>query len=307
MISVEEGTYRILRLLVHIMSGIPPGAGRFLGGLLGTGAALLPVPRLRVALDNMHDCLSTELNEAELRALYRGMCRHFGRMLFEIPQILNLSGNHQSGRIILKNEHNLGNALARGRGALVLTAHFGNWELMSAAVTRRFGGGAIVARPADFRPVDRILRELRTMYGAEIIPKQKAMRKIMGALRHGKIVGILLDQNVDWYDGVFVPFLGRTACTNKGLALMAMKTGAPVVPAFAVRRPEGGYRVVFEPAMELQDTGDRLRDVEDNTARFADVMSRYILAYPDHWFWFHRRWKTLNYCPLPEAAGADNS
>lgn len=304
---MEERIYKILRLLIRMMSGIPLGAGRFLGGLLGTGAALLPIPRLRVALDNMRFCFGDELNEARLRRLYRRMFRHFGRMLFEIPHILNLGRAGSARYVELINEQNLVDALEQGKGAFVLTAHFGNWELMSAAVTLWLNRAAIVVRPADFYPLERLLNDLRTRYGGEIISKQRGMRRILGAVREGKAVGILLDQNVDWYDGAFVPFLGKVACTNKGLALLAMKTGAPVVPMFAVRRPKGGYRVIFEPAMDLQDTGDRLRDVEDNTARFADVMSRYIRAFPDHWFWFHRRWKTRNYCPLPVAGEGGRS
>lgn len=299
MASAEERTYKALRLLVRVMSAIPPGAGRVLGGILGTGAALLPVPRLRVALDNLRFCFGDQLSDAEIRLIYRRVLRHFGRMLFEVPHVLNLDRGDPSRYVALEQEGHLLDALERGKGAFVLTAHFGNWELMSAAMTRRLKGGALVARRADFNPLERVLNELRTLYGGEVIPKQKSMRRILRAVREGKAVGILLDQNVDWYDGAFVPFVGRTACTNKGLALLAMKTGAPVVPMFALRRPEGGYRVVFEPAMNLQNTGDRLRDVEDNTARFADVMSRYIRAFPDHWFWFHRRWKTLNHCRLP--------
>jgi KDO2-lipid IV(A) lauroyltransferase len=178
---------------------------------------------------------------------------------------------------------------------------------MSAAFTLRFNGGAIVARPVDFRPADRVLNELRQRYGGEIIPKQRGMRRVLAALSEGKLVGILLDQNVDWYEGAFVPFLGRTACTNKGLALLALRTGAPVVPMYNVRRPGGGYRVVIEAPLELQVTGDKVRDVDDNTAKFSRVISRWIRAYPDHWFWFHRRWKTRNFCPLPEEGAAEGS
>lgn len=304
MITAEERIYKIFCLVVGVMSLIPPKVGWFLGGMLGTCVAFLPIPRLRVALDNMRFCLGDELDEAELRHLYRRMFRHFGRMLFEVPHILRLDSTDQSRYVEFENEQNLVEALEQGRGAFALTAHFGNWELMSAAVTLWMDGAAIVVRPADFNPLERLLNDLRTRYGGEIIPKQRGMRRILDAVREGKLVGILLDQNVDWYDGAFVPFLGKIACTNKGLALLAMKTGAPVVPTFAVRRPEGGYRVVFEPAMELQETGDKLRDVDDNTARFSDVISRYIRAFPDHWFWFHRRWKTRNYCLLP-GAGKD--
>ena len=295
----DQAAYELLRLLVRALARMPRPVAGFLGRMAGTAAALAPVPRLRVALDNMRFCLGDELDEAALRRLYRRMFRHFGRMLFEVPYILNLDRTVPSDYVTFEGEEHLLEALGRGKGAFVLTAHFGNWELMSAAFTERYHGGAIVARPVDFRPADRVLNELRGRYGGEIIPKQRGMRRILAALSEGKPVGILLDQNVDWYEGAFVPFLGRTACTNKGLALLALRTGAPVVPMFNVRRPDGGYRVVLEPPVELQVTGDKLRDVDDNTARFAEVISRWIRAYPDHWFWFHRRWKTRNHCPLP--------
>jgi KDO2-lipid IV(A) lauroyltransferase len=124
------------------------------------------------------------------------------------------------------------------------------------------------------------------------------MRRIMNALRKNKIVGILLDQNVDWYDGAFVNFLGRLACTNKGLALLAMKTGSPVIPIFSMREAGGRYRVVIEKEIELIRTGDKTRDVEDNTALFTNMIENYIRKYPDQWFWFHKRWKTKNYCEI---------
>jgi KDO2-lipid IV(A) lauroyltransferase len=295
----DRAAYKLLRLLVRALARIPRPVGRLLGRMAGTAAALAPVPRLRVALDNMRLCLGDELDEAALKRLYRRMFRHFGRMLFEVPHILNLDRGDPSRYVTFEGEEHLLQALGRGRGAFVLTAHFGNWELMSAAFTDRYNGGAIVARPVDPAPADRVLNELRCRYGGEIIPKQRGMRRVLAALSEGKPVGILLDQNVDWYEGAFVPFLGRTACTNKGLALLALRTGAPVVPMFNVRRPGGGYRVVIEPAVELQVTGDKIRDVDDNTARFSEIISRWIRAHPDHWFWFHRRWKTRSYCPLP--------
>ena len=303
----EEHIVRVLRLLLRGMARIPYPAGQFLGGMLGTAASFLPVPRLRVSLENMRACFGGERTEAELRRLNRRMFRHFGRMLFEVPHILCLTEKNVERYVSLENQEYLTRALAQGKGVLVLTAHFGNWELMSAAMAVHHGGTAVVVRPLDFPPADRILEELRARFNTQIIPKQKGARRILEALRRGKPVGILLDQNVDWYEGVFVDFLGRTACTNKGLALIALKVGVPVVPAFSVRRPEGGYRVVFLPPVEAQRTGDPQRDVEDTTARYADVLARVIQAHPDHWFWFHRRWKTRNSCPLPGPSAGGGS
>ena len=113
------------------------------------------------------------------------------------------------------------------------------------------------------------------------------------------MIGILLDQNVDWYQGAFIPFLGRWACTNKGLALLARKTGTPVIPVFAVRDGNGRHRMVFEKEIELRKTGDKIRDIEDNTALFNGMIESYVRKHPDQWLWFHRRWKTKNSWPWP--------
>ncbi|MBW2708318.1 MAG: lysophospholipid acyltransferase family protein [Deltaproteobacteria bacterium] len=202
--------------------------------------------------------------------------------------------------VVFENEQALTEALARGKGCFLLTGHFGNWELMSAAVALKFKtSGLAVARPADFAPVEELLMRLRTRFGAEIIPKKKAMKKLLRGTRENKAMGILLDQNVDWYEGVFVQFMGQRACTNKGLALIAMKTGSPVVPVFSVRQPDGRYRVVFENEVALVRSESKLGDTEENTAEFNRIINKYIYWYPDQWFWFHKRWKTRPSCPFP--------
>jgi len=105
---------------------------------------------------------------------------------------------------------------------------------------------------------------------------------------------------VDWYEGAFVNFLGRPACVNKGLAVLALKTRAPVIPFFSVRDEAGRYRIIIEKEVTLIRTGDKTRDVEDNTALFTNVIESYIRKYPHHWFWFHKRWKTKNYCEIKD-------
>jgi KDO2-lipid IV(A) lauroyltransferase len=103
---------------------------------------------------------------------------------------------------------------------------------------------------------------------------------------------------VDWYEGVFTPFMGNWACTNKGLALMAVRTGAPVVPIFSFREEDGRHRITFEKEIPLVK-GDRTTEVEENTILFTQVIERFVRKHPDQWFWFHRRWKTRNSCAIP--------
>ncbi len=235
-----------------------------------------------------------------MRRLNRRVVLHFAQMLFEAPHIFRLNLNNLHRYVYFENEEILSEALARGKGCFILTGHFGNWELMSAATGLRFQTrGIVVARPADFAPVEELLLRLRTRFGTEVIPKKKAMKKLLMGARKNKAMGILLDQNVDWYEGVFVPFLGQPACTNKGLALIAMKTGTPVIPAFSARQPDGRYRVVFEKEVDLIRSGSKLSDVEENTAAFNRIINKYIYWYPEQWFWFHKRWKTRPSCPYP--------
>jgi len=290
----------ILNGLVGLLGLIPIRAGQFLGRMLGRFLGIAAVGPMKSSLNGLRMVFGDRMSEKQLRRLNRRVVMHFAQMLFEVPHIFKLNVNNLHRYVYFENEEALVEALAKGKGCFFLTGHFGNWELMSAAVTLQFQiNGLAVARPADFAPVEELLMRLRTRFGTEIIPKKKAMKKLLRGTRENKAMGILLDQNVDWYEGVFVPFLGQPACTNKGLALIAMKTGSPVVPMFSVRQPDGRYRIVFENEVDLVRSESKLADTEENTAEFNRIINKYIYWYPDQWFWFHKRWKTRPSCPFP--------
>lgn len=282
------------------MSYVPIPIGRFLGKILGTSIAVLPIHRNAISLDNIQQSFGDSMGSSEIKRLYYRVFVHFGQMFFEIPHIIRLNHGNIDKYVSFEGEEHLLQALKIGKGVFMFTGHFGNWELMSAAIALRYGPMAVVVRPADSPPIDRVITELRSRFGTEMIPKQRGMKSIFSALKKNKIVGILLDQNVDWYMGVFVNFLGRWACVNKGLALMALRRQTPVIPVFSVRKKDGRYAVIFGDSVKLINTGDKTRDVEENTALFTGIIEKQIREHPDHWFWFHRRWKTRPYCPLPD-------
>ncbi|MBW1867886.1 MAG: lysophospholipid acyltransferase family protein [Deltaproteobacteria bacterium] len=293
--------YRALYGVVWLISLIPFRVGQSLGRTLGNILAVALKRRIKASLNNLRYVFGDIMSGAELIELNGRIVAHFAQMLFEVPHILRLNRTNLNRYVIFENEDALSQAIKKGRGVFMLTGHFGNWELMSAAMALRFNvKGAVVVRPADFAPVDRLLTSLRSRFGTEIIAKKRAMKKLLAAKKENKVIGILLDQNVDWYEGVFVPFLGKSACTNKGLALVALRTGSPVIPAFSVRQPDGRYRVMFEDEVSLLKTGDKIKDIEENTALFTQIIGKYVSQYPDQWFWFHKRWKTRPFCPLPE-------
>tara|TARA_B100002003_G_scaffold181691_1_gene169804 strand:- start:1177 stop:1668 length:492 start_codon:yes stop_codon:yes gene_type:complete len=147
-----------------------------------------------------------------------------------------------------------------------------------------------IYRPLDFLSLEQFVKYIRTRFGAKVIPKRHSTRTILKSLKHEESVGILLDQSTHRGKGVFVDFFGRRTCTNKGLALLALKTGAPVIPVLQVRE-KSGFRANFLPEGPLIKTGDITKDVEANTLQYNRVIETFIRRYPDQWFWVHRRWK----------------
>jgi len=191
------------------------------------------------------------------------------------------------------------NALQKGRGVLLLASHFGNWELMALAFSLRYSPINIVVRPLDNPFLDKLITKIRTRGGNQLIPKKGSVKKMLRLLAAGEVVALLLDQNPAWYEGVFVPFFNEIACTNKALGTIALRTGAPVIPAFNVRQPDGSYRIFGEQEVVLARSGDTTRDVEENTAKFNKIIETYVRRYPEQWFWVHQRWKTRPYQPWP--------
>jgi KDO2-lipid IV(A) lauroyltransferase len=174
---------------------------------------------------------------------------------------------------------------------IFLTAHLGNWELM-AAVCGMLGYRLFpVARPLDNPWLNRLIDRIRGRHGGMVVSKkaESAPTDLLNALRRGDLVGILLDQNAR---GIFVDFFSRPASTSTGLALIARRSGAPVVPAFIVREASDRHRILIQPPVDMARSRDLGADVTVNTARCTAVIERMVRAYPEQWLWLHRRWKT---------------
>jgi len=229
----------------------------------------------------------------ERNAIARSAFRNLARVAAEFFSLPCLNEKNFTRYITFEGLENFQKAYEKEKGILILTAHFGNWEWMAALFPLQSHHPVhVVVRPLDSRFLDSMVEQLRMRTGNQAIPKQKAMGQILRLLKAGEIVGILLDQNMAWQEGVFVDFFGEKACTNTGMALLALKTGTPVLPAFNIRQKDGRYRVVIEPEIPLVRTGDKERDVMENTQRFTQIIERYVRNYPDQWLWLHQRWKT---------------
>jgi KDO2-lipid IV(A) lauroyltransferase len=252
----------------------------------------------RIAMDNLTYAFGHEKQPEEIEKIARQVFISLVKVVFEIGWSLQLNERHFAEHFKIDGYHHIKNAYEKGRGVLALTAHFGNWELLTIIAAMIQFPLNIVVRPLDFKPLDHFIFQLRTRFGGKIIPKKRSFRTIIKCLNRGEMVGLLMDQNVDWYEGVFVDFMGHRACTNKGLTLLALKTGAPVVPVFIIREKKG-FRAEFGSEIPFLKTGDKQKDIEVNTREYNRIIENMIRQFPDQWFWIHQRWKTKPYQTWP--------
>jgi KDO2-lipid IV(A) lauroyltransferase len=254
--------------------------------------------RRRLALSNLARAYPG-LGAVERRRLARRAAQHLGMTLVELPRLVTAPVDATVARIELEGLSHLDAAMAAHGRALMLTAHLGNWEILCATHRLTDYGLSIVVRPLDAPWLDALADRLRRRTGVEVIDKHGALRAVLEALRRGRMVGILLDQNATRREGVFVDFFGHAASTSRSIALLAVRTGTPVVPIFAYRRADGGHRVVIRPALPPATATDPEAAVVELTARCTAEIERAIREAPEQWLWSHDRWRTR-----PAARGA---
>ena len=228
----------------------------------------------------------------ELIAIARGVFRNMGLVAAEFFDIPWLTAERIRERVEVEGAEHYAAAAGKGRGLLLFGAHFGNWEFQAVAVSLLFHPLTFVYRPLDNPFLERLVTSVRTSTGNIAVPTKKSMRQMLRTLKDNGTVGLLIDQNWSRREGVFVEFFGRPAGTTDGLALLALHTGAPVIPAFMVRKPNGNYRLVIGQEVPLVDTGDRKTDAIVNTQNFTRVIEALVRQYPDQWLWVHRRWQS---------------
>ena len=255
--------------------------------------ALQSLGRLRsVGLDNLALAFP-EQSRAERLATLKRVYRHLGWHLAEFCQMASYTATSASSFIRYDGLDHYLAARDRGQGVLVLTGHLGAWELSSFYHSLMGHPMGLVIRRLDNPLVDRFVNRIRCLHGNRVIHKDDFARGLIASMRAGETVGILMDTNMTPPQGVFVPFFGVPACTASGLARVALKTGAAVLPGFLLwQEHEQRYVLRFGPEITLHRTGDAEADALANTSLFTSVLEQSIRQYPDQWLWMHRRWKT---------------
>lgn len=291
--------YAPVWLLVQGIGLLPRPLARALGIALGRLVYLLHGRLRRVGRRNL-ELAFPEKSAAERQRILKGLFTALGRQLAEFCLFPRYSKENVERVAVYQGLENFEAARQRGKGVIFLTAHLGGWEIGSFVHSLNGNPLHVVVRALDNPYLDRLVDRYRCLHGNTTFDKQDFARGLLGALKAGETVGILMDQNMTPPQGVFVDFFGRAACTASGVARVALRTDAAVVPAFTLwDRALGKYRVQFDPALELVRSGDEEADAISNTAAFTKVIESYARQYPEQWLWVHRRWKTR-----PEGEGS---
>lgn len=281
--------YALAAPFVALLGALPHAASRRLGAALGATAGALDRRRRRIARDNLAQALP-ELDASQRERLVGACFRHFGAAFCDALSARRFDAPGLCRRVTWAGFEHLLAAEAAGRGVIVLAAHFGNWEVVPAALAATHGPMAAVGRPIDNPRIDRLVQGLRTRFGNRSLAKRGAVREMFRVLAQGGRLGLLIDQRVRAEEAIDVPFFGRPALTSPIVARLALKTGAPVLPVAAFHEPEGRYRIVFEPPL-WPEGRDAAASTVAFTRRCLAASEAVIRRHPEQWLWLHNRWK----------------
>lgn len=290
----DRWEYAAIRMASRLFGSMPRERALRAGAVLGSLFYWLDGPDRAVAIRNLQLAFPRH-SPRQRRSILHRSCRNLGRMVAEFCHLRELRADTIHDYVSIEDpKHWSGElAAARQRGAVVLSAHFGSWELLAYAQALLGQRITLVHRPFRNPLVEATIDRVRSRAGMRVIAKKSAAREALRALQRREMVVIPADQNQTSSYGVFVEFFGVPACTTPGPARLAMLTGAPIYPVFIVREGETHrHRIVLLPEIEMVRTGNRELDIRTNTQRCTAVIEQMVRRHPDHWIWFHKRWKT---------------
>jgi KDO2-lipid IV(A) lauroyltransferase len=271
---------------------LPRRVALALGKGLGAVACIV-LPHLRRHAQANLQLAFPALDERERAQIERSTFRNLGRALGEVTQFPKLHRANIESIVEYEGLENYLNAVVQGRGVILLTGHIGAWELSVFAHSIYGYPMSFLARRVDNPLVERLAETNRARFGNRSIDKKGSLREVLKTLKTGGVVGILADLNSAREEGVFVDFFGHPACTTAGVATLALRTGAVVLPGYILwDEAKQIHRLCFEPPVATINTGNPKDDVVTNTARYTRVLEAVIRRHPDQWLWIHRRWKT---------------
>jgi len=288
----EKLEFWLVMIVARPLGWLPRGMARLVAGGIAL-SAYCAFGRLRRVGERNLELAFPALTARERRQILRGAFRSLGRQLVEFCRMTRYTPENTRNWIRTEGLDRYLAAKARGKGVLIVTGHLGAWELSSFYHSLVGFPMCMVARPLDNRRLDAFVSAIRCLHGNRVLPKDDFARGLLTAMRKGETVGILMDTNMTPPQGVFVDFFGKQACAASGVARVALKTGAAVLPGFMVwEQAERRYVLQFGPELEFAQTGDAEADILAATQQCTSAIESWIRRYPDQWLWIHRRWKT---------------
>jgi KDO2-lipid IV(A) lauroyltransferase len=284
--------YGVAWTILYGLGLLPRARALQVGQVVGR-LAQIALPHLsRFAEANLRLALP-ELTEPQRQAIRRGVFRNLGRLLGETSQFPKFNRANIEKIVVYEGLQNYLDAVAQGRGVILLTGHIGAWELSVFAHSIYGYPMSFLKRNVDNPLVEELAESRRARFGNRSIDKKGSVREVLKTLKAGGVVGILADLNATREEGVFCDFFGIPACTTAGVATLALRTGAVVLPGYLIWDETARiHRLHFDPPIETLNTGNQKDDVQINTARYTKALETVIRRHPDQWLWIHRRWRT---------------
>ena len=280
--------WSILKFLGALPRSVALAFSSFVGSVV-----YLAVPRLRRHAEINLQLAIPEISESQRSRIKSGVFKTLGRLLGEVSQFPKLDPDNISKVVVYEGLENFLDAQAQGRGVILLTGHIGAWELSVFAHSIYGHPMSFLARRVDNPLVEELAERLRSRYGNRSIDKRGSVREVLRTLKEGGVVGILADLNATREEGVFVDFFGLKACTTAGVATLALRTGAIVLPGYILwDKSARVHRLCFDAPIPTIDTGNQRVDIVTNTASYTRALESIIRKNPEQWLWIHRRWRT---------------
>jgi len=281
----------LLRVVAAAIQALPEPAALRLGRGLGLAWYCLGRRRRRTALAGLRQAFGATRDDRELRRLCRANFAHYGTVLAEFLRLPRLDDQSLRDRFTVSGLERVRAARDRGRGLIVLTAHVGNWEYLAAAQAAWGLDIRVITRHAHHAGVDRFWQGVRRDRGVRFLDSYRSLKDVLRHLRAGGAVGMSIDQHEGGTTGARVGFFGREAGTVKAPALLAARTGCPVILALSWRDRAGRHHATFSEEIPLADGGDLAEIVARTTRRYTELLEAFVAEHPEQWTWVHRRWK----------------
>ena len=290
MIKKENRYYTILRLFFKLLGLVPQRARLTLSNTIGHLWYLLDKRHRKVTIENISYAFTGEMGKRQVRILTKKVFSHFVLFIFEMAWSLKIDLNDFHTYFKIKGFNNFKSAYNKNKGIIFLTGHIGVWELGTFFWGKTGIPGNTVYRPIKSPALNQFINDVRLRFGGRMFPVKKALAHIKEVLANRETVFLLMDQSTKSKRGCVVDFMKRKTFANKGIAMLAFQTRAPVLPLFIIRE-KSKYLIIIEPEIPLVMTGNKLKDIEINTQNYTTVIEGVVRQYPDQYFWLHNRWK----------------